>query len=195
MTSGVQCVMTAGTMLMQLWSASSWDMQSLKVSADIVFVLYILPKVTRSSQVYLLPCTSLLHLLILFLTLLSLTLYHTGTLTHFQGQLFQTPSLATFKRSLKTLSALSHFIILYNRVQRAILYPYLYKNKLTFSCVTGGISYSNAFFGAGTGPIYLDDVACTSSASQLLECSSRPISSHNCLHSADAGVGCEGNIL
>ena len=59
-------------------------------------------------------------------------------------------------------------------------------------CVTGGIPYSNAFFGAGTGPIYLDDVVCTSSASQLLECSSPPILRHNCSHSADAGVGCEG---
>ena len=62
-------------------------------------------------------------------------------------------------------------------------------------CVIGGIPYSNAFFGAGTGPIYLDDVACTSSSTQLLECPSSPISSHNCLHSADAGVGCEGNIF
>ena len=60
-------------------------------------------------------------------------------------------------------------------------------------CVcTGGIAYSNAHFGAGSGPIFLDDVQCTSSSSQLLECPSRPILSHNCLHSADAGVGCEG---
>ena len=60
---------------------------------------------------------------------------------------------------------------------------------------SGGVPYSNAYFGVGTGPIYLDDVACTSSASQLLECSSRPIASHNCLHSADAGVGCEGDTF
>jgi len=60
--------------------------------------------------------------------------------------------------------------------------------------VAGGIAYSNVWFGAGIGPIYLDDVACTSSASQLLECSSRPISMHNCRHSADAGVGCKGNL-
>jgi len=58
--------------------------------------------------------------------------------------------------------------------------------------LVAGRAYSNARFGAGTGPIFLDDVQCTSSASQLLECSSRPILSHNCLHSADAGVGCEG---
>ena len=58
---------------------------------------------------------------------------------------------------------------------------------------TGGIPYSNARFGAGTGPIYLDDVACTLSDTQLLECYSRPILRHNCSHLADAGVGCEGN--
>ena len=66
---------------------------------------------------------------------------------------------------------------------------------ICFTCCADGIPYYNAYFGAGTGPIYLDDVACTSSASQLLECSSRSISSHNCLHSADAGVGCEGNTF
>ena len=61
--------------------------------------------------------------------------------------------------------------------------------------VLGGRAYSNAHFGAGSGLIFLDDVQCTSSSSQLLECYSRPILSHNCLHSADAGVECEGAIL
>ena len=56
----------------------------------------------------------------------------------------------------------------------------------------GGTAYSNAYFGAGSGPIFLDDVQCSSSSSQLLECPSSPILSHNCLHSADAGVGCQG---
>ena len=56
----------------------------------------------------------------------------------------------------------------------------------------GGRAYSNAYFGAGSGPIFLDDVQCSSRSSQLLECSSRPILSHDCLHSANAGVGCEG---
>ena len=68
----------------------------------------------------------------------------------------------------------------------------IHLNLLLF-CDTGGIPYSNARFGAGTGPIYLDDVACTLSDSQLLECSSRPILRHNCSHLTDAGVGCEGN--
>ena len=109
MTSGEQCVMMAGALLMLLWSANSWVMQ--------------LPEVS----------TNVAHCEVSF--------------------------ILTF-----------------------------------FFCVTGGIPYSNAFFGAGTGPIYLDDVACTSSASQLLECSSRPILRHNCSHSVEAGVGCEGNI-
>ena len=56
----------------------------------------------------------------------------------------------------------------------------------------GGKAYTNAYFGTGSGQIFLDDVQCSSSSSQLLECYSRPILSHNCLHSADAGVGCEG---
>ena len=63
-----------------------------------------------------------------------------------------------------------------------------------FNFGTGGTPYYSAFFGVGTGPIYLDDVACTPSDSQLLECSSRPILVHNCDHLTDAGVGCEGKI-
>ena len=59
----------------------------------------------------------------------------------------------------------------------------------------GGIAYSNAHFGAGTGCIFLDDVQCSSSSSQLLECSSSPILTHNCQHSEDAGVGCEGMLI
>ena len=61
-----------------------------------------------------------------------------------------------------------------------------------FTYCAAGIAYSNAHFGTGTGPISLDDVQCTSSASQLLDCPSRPILSHNCQHTDDAGVGCEG---
>ena len=58
-----------------------------------------------------------------------------------------------------------------------------------------GRAYSNAHFGVGSGPIFLDDVQCTSSSSQLLECPSRPILSHNCRHVYDAGVGCDGNLI
>ena len=65
-------------------------------------------------------------------------------------------------------------------------------HELCHCAHTGGKAYTGAHFGAGNGPIFLDDVHCTSSSDQLLECYSRPILSHNCLHFSDAGVGCEG---
>jgi len=108
MTSGGQCAMTAGAVLMLLSSASSWDMHTLEVN------------------------------------------------TYFWMKM---------------------------QAQLTAKFPH--------TCAAG-IAYSNAHFGTGTGPISLDDVRCTSSASQLLECPSRPILSHNCQHSDDAGVGCEG---
>ena len=58
----------------------------------------------------------------------------------------------------------------------------------------GGRAYSSAHFGTGSGPIFLDYVRCSTTYNQLLECPSRPILSHSCLHSADAGVGCEGML-
>ena len=67
--------------------------------------------------------------------------------------------------------------------------------QIDLPMLVGGIAYSNAHFGAGTGPIVLDNVECSSSAIQLLECSSRPILTHNCQHSDDAGVGCEGMLI
>ena len=58
-----------------------------------------------------------------------------------------------------------------------------------------GQAFSGAYFGAGTGPIFLDDVHCTSSITSLLQCTSNPVLSHNCAHSDDAGVRCEGQCL
>ena len=69
---------------------------------------------------------------------------------------------------------------------------FLCDSKCDMPLRAGGRAYSNAYFGTGSGPIFLDDVQCTTSSSLLLECSSRPIQTHNCLHSDDAGVGCEG---
>ena len=55
---------------------------------------------------------------------------------------------------------------------------------------TDAVAFSNAYFGAGTGTIYLDDVSCTGSETNLNNC---PRSSTvNCGHLDDAGVRCQG---
>ncbi|KAI2643116.1 Deleted in malignant brain tumors 1 protein [Labeo rohita] len=50
----------------------------------------------------------------------------------------------------------------------------------------------SAHFGQGSGQIWLDDVGCSGSESSLTQCSHRPIGTHNCGHSEDAGVVCLG---
>uniref|UniRef100_W5K0Z2 SRCR domain-containing protein n=1 Tax=Astyanax mexicanus TaxID=7994 RepID=W5K0Z2_ASTMX len=52
--------------------------------------------------------------------------------------------------------------------------------------------HSSAHFGAGSGPIHLDDVACSGSENSITSCSRA--SSQNCNHGEDAGVTCAGGV-
>ena len=54
----------------------------------------------------------------------------------------------------------------------------------------GAIAYLFSRYGQGTGPIYLDDVACTGSESRLVDCTYT--ANHNCIHFEDASVSCRG---
>ena len=63
---------------------------------------------------------------------------------------------------------------------------------LLITIPTDAVAFGNAHFGAGTGTIYLDNVECTGSETNLNDCSRS--SSVSCFgsHSEDAGVRCQG---
>ena len=63
----------------------------------------------------------------------------------------------------------------------------------TFIVPTGAVAFTNAHFGAGFGPIYLDTVDCTGSESNLTDCFRSFIVSCSS-HSEDAGVRCQGEL-
>ena len=61
---------------------------------------------------------------------------------------------------------------------------------LTFNFPTGATAFSLAFFGQGTGAIWLDNVVCTGNETRLYDCQNTGIGVHNCSHFEDAGVRC-----
>jgi hypothetical protein len=65
-----------------------------------------------------------------------------------------------------------------------------FKYKSAGARAINGIEFGR--YDAGTGPIYLDEVRCSGTESALLECTSNGLGVHNCAHSDDAGVSCEG---
>ncbi|XP_030832693.1 deleted in malignant brain tumors 1 protein isoform X2 [Strongylocentrotus purpuratus] len=56
-----------------------------------------------------------------------------------------------------------------------------------------GQARSGGTYGQGSGPIYLDDVDCSSWESRLEDCGNRGWGTHDCDHSQDAGVACDIN--
>ena len=57
---------------------------------------------------------------------------------------------------------------------------------------TGAVAFTNAHFGAGTGPIYLDNIDCNGTESNLTSCEQSSYVSCYYGHSEDAGVRCQG---
>ena len=63
------------------------------------------------------------------------------------------------------------------------------------SLPAGATAYSNAYFGKGTGGIYLDNIACHGSELRLIDCSHNVIGVHNCDHSEDASLRCQRKTI
>ena len=61
---------------------------------------------------------------------------------------------------------------------------------VSFLSILGALAFTNANFGEGSGPILLDDVACTGTEQRLEDCPSTGFCSNNCGRSKDAGVRC-----
>ena len=55
---------------------------------------------------------------------------------------------------------------------------------------TAAVALPRAFFGQGTGQIWLDNVNCAGTELQLVDCPDNGFGIHNCAHSEDAGVTC-----
>ena len=55
------------------------------------------------------------------------------------------------------------------------------------------VAYPAARFGSGSGPIFLDQLHCSGSEQSLLDCPTfTDLGLHNCDHSMDTGVKCQG---
>ena len=55
---------------------------------------------------------------------------------------------------------------------------------------SAGQALSGAHYGQGSGPIWMDDVACSGSESHIYDCRHRGWGKHDCTHSRDASVQC-----
>ena len=55
-------------------------------------------------------------------------------------------------------------------------------------------AWSGAYYGQSSGPIWIDDVACSGSESHIYDCRHRGWGNNDCTHSEDASVQCSANI-
>ena len=72
----------------------------------------------------------------------------------------------------------------HNNTCMSLVYIYI----IVYIFVVDAIARGSAFYGQGTTPILLDDVACVGNESRLVDC--RYTANHNCGHSEDVGVLC-----
>ena len=68
----------------------------------------------------------------------------------------------------------------------------IYCHLLLLFPLEGALAFTSAYFSQGTGPIQLDNVACTGSEPTILQCNHLTVD--NCGHYEDAGIRCRGKI-
>ena len=67
---------------------------------------------------------------------------------------------------------------------------------LFYMCkLADAVAFSNAHFGRGAGPIYLDNIDCSGSESNLFNCSNSSVVNCASGHWDDAGVRCQGRFI
>ncbi|XP_065846358.1 neurotrypsin-like isoform X2 [Oscarella lobularis] len=87
--------------------------------------------------------------------------------------------------------------IYHNNRWGTICDDYFALNEAIVACrqlgfTTGYVGYkSRAFYGRGSGPIWIDDLRCSGNESSIDKCSFNGWGSHNCYHSEDVGVVCD----
>nr|XP_055046925.1 deleted in malignant brain tumors 1 protein-like [Misgurnus anguillicaudatus] len=60
----------------------------------------------------------------------------------------------------------------------------------SMGCWTPVAAKTGAFFGQGSGPVWLDGVSCSGNEPTVKNCSSKPLGTSTCSHGRDAGVIC-----
>lgn len=56
--------------------------------------------------------------------------------------------------------------------------------------LAGATAQCCARYGQGSGPIWLDNVACTGTEMSLFDCGGTNLGFHNCFHFEDVGITC-----
>lgn len=88
--------------------------------------------------------------------------------------------------------------IFYNNTWGTVCDDYFGSQEAAVICRMLGLSSigarakTSAFYGQGSGPIWLDNLNCIGNESSLASCGSRGWGISNCRHSEDAGVICQG---
>ena len=62
-------------------------------------------------------------------------------------------------------------------------------------CTAGAIYHRYAYYGRGTGPIFMSNVRCTGRETGLNQCSYSTSSIRYCTHYRDVGVECPGELF